>query len=285
VASDTIFAIRGGGHQPTTGDANTDHGVLIAMTLFDEMTVVPTPNKFGEGYFRCGAGNRFGDIYDFLNPYGLSIVGGRVYPVGQGAVLGGGMSFLSNEQGWAVDNVVNYEVVTAKGEILQVNPKTYPDLFWAVGGGGNNFGVVTRFDLKTFEQDQVWGGSLIYTADAADGFLDAYTAWMAPGGGHEDAKGFIMPSFRYTPSTQVKLPAFVGLYNAPVEAPVAFENFSALPTDVNGLGIWNFSQVVDQTKTGYGDRIFRYSLWTHLFPTELTRSQMEMVFYKHQVQQ
>jgi FAD/FMN-containing dehydrogenase len=94
---------------------------------------------------RVGPGNRWLDVYEYLTPQGLSVIGGRDAEIGVGGLtLGGGISWYSGRHGWACDGVKNYEVVVASGEILEVNQETYPDLYWALRGGGNNFGVVTR---------------------------------------------------------------------------------------------------------------------------------------------
>ncbi len=82
------------------------------------------------------------------------------------------MSFFSNMYGWGCDNVVNFELVTAAGTVINVNRSSEPDLFFALRGGGNNFGVVTRFDVVAYPQGQMWSGSLAY-AWAAKGALVA----------------------------------------------------------------------------------------------------------------
>jgi hypothetical protein len=74
----------------------------------------------------------------------------------------GGLSFFSSREGFICDNVVNYEVVLSTGKIVNANANDNPDLWRALRGGGNNFGIVTRFDLKTFEQGPFWGGAVFY---------------------------------------------------------------------------------------------------------------------------
>jgi len=74
----------------------------------------------------------------------------------------GGISFISRRHGWAIDNVLNYEVILANGTIAQISQSTAPDLYWALRGGGNNFGIVTNFDLATYPLTQAWGGYNFY---------------------------------------------------------------------------------------------------------------------------
>lgn len=109
-------------------------------------------------------------MYSFLETYKLGVAGGRLSPVGvPGLLLAGGVSFHGNQRGWAADNVIEYEVVSANGEILSVTANSYPDLFWALKGGSSNFAIVTRFKLRTFPSDKVLAG--IYTVSDIDRFL------------------------------------------------------------------------------------------------------------------
>lgn len=124
---------------------------------------------------RVGAGNRWINVYEYLTPENLSVLGGRVAEVGVGGfTLGGGISFFSNRYGWALDGVRSYELVSGQGEVLQVDSENFPDLFWALRGGGNNFGVVTLFDLDTFPQSDMWGGVTYSDVEYAGAVVDAF---------------------------------------------------------------------------------------------------------------
>ncbi|KAF2796778.1 FAD-binding domain-containing protein [Melanomma pulvis-pyrius CBS 109.77] len=258
VKTNTTFAVRSGGHAPVTGLASTNHGVLIAMTHFTEKKIVGMPNALGAPYFRNGAANRWGEVYEYLEPHGLAVVGGRIWPVGSALLLGGGISYFSQQKGWASNNVVNYELVTASGSILQVNAKSYPDLFWALKGSSNNFGIVTRYDLKTHKQGKIFGFDRAWAPTSMSKFSEAMTSWMAPGGGHEDKKGALMPSTQYTPASDRLDPSLVAVYDAPVENPAAFKNFTDIAnfTDL-GTGVQNLTSLVRQT-IGYQARVFRW---------------------------
>jgi FAD/FMN-containing dehydrogenase len=95
-------------------------------------------------------------------------------PVGvPGLILGGGISHFSNKLGWACDNIASYEVVTASGVIVTASPTYFSDLYWALRGGGNNFGIVTNFKLNAFPLGKMWGGQRIYTEDNFPAVLDA----------------------------------------------------------------------------------------------------------------
>ncbi|MCJ1314163.1 hypothetical protein MMC25_007843 [Agyrium rufum] len=251
VKTNTRFTVRSGGHSPITGVANIDHGVLIATTDFTEKTLVPLPNSFNVSYVRSGAAFRWEELYEYLNPFGLAVAGGRVSTVGSSLLLGGGMSYKSATLGWAVNNVVNFELVTASSKIYQVNEMTHPDLFWALKGGSNNFGIITRYDLKTYETGTIFGGVLNWVGhENSLRFLDAYTAWFAPGGGVEDdAKAAILPNIAMTLPDFNETSATVLFYDENVTYPKTFENFTSIPRveSQSQLGLMNFSQLVNLT--------------------------------------
>jgi hypothetical protein len=103
-------------------------------------------------------------------------------PVGvPGLILGGGISHFASKLGWACDNVASFELVTASGLPITVSPTSYPDLFWALRGGGNNFGIVTNFKLNTFPLGQMWGGDRIYSEDSFPDVLDAISHFTLEG--------------------------------------------------------------------------------------------------------
>ena len=91
----------------------------------------------------------------------------------------GGLSYFSAATGFACDNVVNFEVVLASGEIVPANDKNNRNLFIALKGGSNNFGIVTRFDLPTFKQGQMWGGGIYYSPSAYPQLVQAFSDFAA----------------------------------------------------------------------------------------------------------
>jgi FAD/FMN-containing dehydrogenase len=114
-----------------------------------------------------GPSHRWGDVYKWLTPYNLSVAGGRLTPVGvPGLLLGGGINFYGNQFGFSCDNVIQYELVTAAGDIVYPTKSNLPDLFWALKGGSSNFGIVTNFYMKTIPSKKVFAG--IYSVADAD---------------------------------------------------------------------------------------------------------------------
>ena len=112
-----------------------------------------------ERVLSLGPSHRWGDVYKWLSTYDLAVPGGRLSPVGvPGLLLAGGVNFYGNQVGWSADNVIQYEVVLASGSIVYANKSSYSDLFWALKGGSSNFGIVTRFDIKTVPSTKVFAG-------------------------------------------------------------------------------------------------------------------------------
>ncbi|KAH7141822.1 mitomycin radical oxidase [Dactylonectria macrodidyma] len=154
---DQQFAIRGGGHSPNPGWASIEGGVLISTDRLNDLHYDES-SKIAS----IGAGNRWGLVYSYLEKFGVLVTGGHSSPVGcVGQITGCGNSPWFHKYGWSCDNVVNFEVVTAGGKIINANKGENADLWWALKGGSNNFGIVTRMDMLTFPvPNGVWGGML-----------------------------------------------------------------------------------------------------------------------------
>ncbi|TGO86993.1 hypothetical protein BPOR_0261g00110 [Botrytis porri] len=156
--SDCHFAIKSGGHNMNQGFSNVEGGITIDLVRMKGIEI-----SGDEEIVKVGAGCRWGEVYEIAEPRGLMVVGGRDSTVGVGGfLLGGGISLLSQRYGWGSDNVRNFEVVLSNGTIANANAHDNPDLYWALRGGGNNFGIVTRFDLQTYPQGPAWGGQNYY---------------------------------------------------------------------------------------------------------------------------
>jgi len=136
------------------GIANIAGGVTLDLS--DLSTVQVSKDK---STVSVAPGARWGDVFAVLDAHSLAALGGRVSTVGVGGLtLGGGISAFSPRYGFTCDTVKNFEVVLASGAIVQANAKQNRDLFYALRGASNNFGVVTRIDLEAFPQGPFWGG-------------------------------------------------------------------------------------------------------------------------------
>ncbi|KAF1951393.1 FAD-binding domain-containing protein [Byssothecium circinans] len=151
------FAVKSGGHNPNNYFSSVDGGPLISTEHLDQANL-----NQATGVVDVGPGNRLDGIAAKLQGSGWTFVGGRIGNTGVGGlVLGGGLSYMSAQYGWAASQVLEYEIVFANGTIGHVN-EDYADLFKALKGGGNNFGVVTNYKLQAHPQANIWGGNLVY---------------------------------------------------------------------------------------------------------------------------
>lgn len=169
------ISIRGGGHN-VAGTAITDGGVVIDLSGMQGIFVDPAARTaVAEGGVLWGALNRETQLH------GLAVTGGIVSSTGiAGFTLGGGIGWLMAKHGLAADNLLSAQVVTADGQVLTANEEENPDLFWALRGGGGNFGVVTSFTYRLYPVGPiVTGGLVAYAFPAAGEVLRFYRDFVA----------------------------------------------------------------------------------------------------------
>ncbi|KAI1368319.1 hypothetical protein F5Y08DRAFT_296390 [Xylaria arbuscula] len=227
-AARSRFAVRAGGHMPVPGAQSVESGVMIALSKLNTRNL----NR-DKTIASIGPGQTWEDVYTWLAPEGLAVNGGRYGTVGVGGLLvGGGISYFSSTKGWGCDTIVAYEVVLADGCVVEARAHgKYADLFWALHGGHNNFGIVTRFDLKTFPVTSAFiGGGLWDGSDTSTQtqFLSAFESYMKPGGGVDDPNAAISAIIGLTPSTGAKQLTSLQFYPGNDSSPRAFENFTAI---------------------------------------------------------
>ena len=162
-------SIRGGGHN-VAGRAVTDGGVMIDLAEMKGIAIDPD-----RATARAGAGVIWGELNDAAAEHGLAVTGGAVSGTGiAGYTLGGGLGWLMAKYGLAADNLLAVELVTAEGDVLRVDAASHPDLFWALRGGGGNFGVATSFTYRLHPVATVVGGLIAHPIDAAPDLLRFY---------------------------------------------------------------------------------------------------------------
>jgi FAD/FMN-containing dehydrogenase len=140
------ISVRGGGHNPR-GVAIAEDGLVIDLSELRVVSVNPRTRRAW-----CGGGATLADLDTATQEHGLAVPTGLISDIGVGGLtLGGGYGWLSRYAGLAADNLVGAEIVTADGRVLLVSADNHPDLFWALRGGGGNFGVVTGFEFQLHE--------------------------------------------------------------------------------------------------------------------------------------
>jgi FAD/FMN-containing dehydrogenase len=162
-------SIRGGGHN-VAGRAVTDGGVMIDLAEMKRIAIDPHQSTAtAEG------GVTWGELNDVAAEHGLAVTGGAVSTTGiAGFTLGGGLGWLMAKYGLAADNLLAVELVTASGEVLQVDADSHPELFWALRGGGGNFGIATRFTYRVHPVTTIVGGLIAHPIEAAPDLLRFY---------------------------------------------------------------------------------------------------------------
>ena len=162
-------SVRGGGHN-VAGRAVTDGGVMIDLAELRQITVDPEARTA-----RAGGGATWAELNAAAAEHGLAVTGGAVSTTGIGGyTLGGGLGWLMAKFGLAADNLLAVELVTADGEVREVSADAHPDLFWALRGGGGNFGVATAFPYRLHPLQTIVGGLIAHPIDAAPDLLRFY---------------------------------------------------------------------------------------------------------------
>ena len=153
------LAVRSGGHS-VAGHSTTDGGIVLD---FSEMKNLEIDVERRTAWAQTGLST--GEYTAATGPHGLATSFGDTGSVGIGGItLGGGVGYLVRKHGLTIDDLISADVVTADSRLLRVDAETHPDLFWAIRGGGGNFGVATRFQFRLHEVDTIVGGMLILPA-------------------------------------------------------------------------------------------------------------------------
>ena len=168
------LAVRGGGHS-VAGHSTCDDGIVIDLSQMNKIRVHP-PSRTA----RVEGGANWGDVDRETASFGLAVTGGQISSTGVGGLtLGGGVGWLHNKYGLTIDNLLAAHLVTADGETLAATASENADLFWALRGGGGNFGVVTSFEFQLHPVETVLGGLTIYEANDARSVLEFYQDFAA----------------------------------------------------------------------------------------------------------
>jgi FAD/FMN-containing dehydrogenase len=165
-----LLGIKGGGHN-IAGTAIAEGGLTLDLSGMREVAVDPDAKVV-----HVGPGCLLGEVDEATQAHGLATVLGFVSETGvAGLTLGGGFGYLARRFGWTVDNLVEVAVVCADGQLRTANRDQHPELFWALRGGGGNFGVVTRFSFHLHEVGPtITGGLIVWSAERAAEVLAAY---------------------------------------------------------------------------------------------------------------
>jgi hypothetical protein len=187
---DLLIAIRGGGHNGP-GLGSCDDGLVIDFSMMRSIHVDPAGRTV-----RVDPGCTSGDVDHATHPFGLAVPFGLVSTTGvAGLTLGGGTGYLTRQYGLTIDNLLEADVVLADGSFVTASTTRHPDLFWALRGGGGNFGVVTSFLFQAHPVHTVFAGPIFWDAVHAKAVMRAYRDFL--------------------PAAPEELGAFIGLKTVP----------------------------------------------------------------------
>ncbi|KAK0618962.1 hypothetical protein B0T14DRAFT_565862 [Immersiella caudata] len=249
------FTVKSGGHTAFPGSNINSTGITIDLRLLNTITVSPDRRTVS-----VGPGNHWINVTTVLDPLGLAVVGGRSADPGIGGLtLGGGISYFSGQRGWACDNVRAYEVVLASGEMVTASPTSNSDLYWSLrGGAATNLGIVTRFDLASFEQGLLWANSLVYNATLNSTLIPLFQNLTVTGLPSDPAAhtyfGFVRQpelgeyliysdQFHATPAS-----------SDATNVPEVFEPFAQVPALVRLPRLSNLTALLQAIQQPYGER-------------------------------
>ena len=182
--NDLLLAIRGGGHNGG-GLGLCNEGLVIDLSGI-KFVRVDTSNST----VRVGGGNLWGEVDHATHPFGLAVPAGIISTTGVGGLtLGGGVGHLSRKYGLTIDNLLEADMVLADGSFVTVSANQYKDLFWAIRGGGGNFGIVTSFKFQAHPVKTVIGGPTLWPIEKTEEIMEWYHDFInnAP----DELNGFI----------------------------------------------------------------------------------------------
>jgi FAD/FMN-containing dehydrogenase len=234
------LAVRGGGHS-VPGFGTCEGGIVVDLATMRGVRVDPR-----EHTARAEGGATWGDFNHATNAFGLASTGGIISTTGVGGLtLGGGIGYLTRGLGLSCDALRSADVVTADGSLVQASEREHEDLFWAIRGGGGNFGIVTSFEFGLAPVDTIYGGPMFFELSDAVAVLEWYRDFIADA--PESFGGFpafqIAPPLPFIPEDRHGEPflAFVSCWAGPIDegelnlkslrdvAPIVAEHVGPMP--------------------------------------------------------
>jgi FAD/FMN-containing dehydrogenase len=168
------LAVRGGAHS-VPGFGTVNDGIVLDLSAMKGIRIDPD-QRIG----RVQGGCTWGDFDHAAHAFGLATTGGIISTTGvAGLTLGGGIGYLARAHGLSIDNLRSADVVLADGTFVTASEDEHPDLFWALRGGGGNYGVVTELEFDLHPVDTIYGGPMFFELDVAEKLFKTYRDWIA----------------------------------------------------------------------------------------------------------
>jgi FAD/FMN-containing dehydrogenase len=245
-----VVAVRGGGHN-VAGNAVCDDGLVIDLRPMKDVSVDPEAR-----IAIAGGGVTWGEYDAATQAHGLGSPGGAISSTGiAGLTLGGGFGWLSRSYGLVCDNLISAEVVTATGDVLTASETENTDLFWALRGGGGNFGVVTKFGYRLQVVPELLAGLVLHPRSEAPGVIEAYRRMTVAA---PDALSS-MAAFLCSPDGDPVVGAFSVFHGSVDEAPAALTEWRAHGTAlVDDMGLKPYALVQQAFDVGFPSGMRNY---------------------------
>jgi FAD/FMN-containing dehydrogenase len=261
-------AVRGGGHN-VAGRATIDGGVMIDLAPMKDIQVEPEIRRV-----RAQGGVTWAELNRETQRYGLAVTGGVVSSTGiAGLTLGGGLGWLMGKYGLALDNLVSVELVNAEGEVIRTSRDEQPDLFWAVRGGGGNFGVATCFEYQLHPVGPTVTSGLI--AHPFDRARDVLALFRESTVSLPDEQVLFGTLAHAPDGSGAKLAALVTCHCGPLavgeKAVQALKQFGSPVLDA--VGPMNYCELNSMLDAGYPKGAFNY--WKSTFLRQLSEDAVE----------
>lgn len=256
------IAVRGGGHNPA-GRAVCDGGLVVDLSLMRGVAVDADARVA-----RAAGGATWRDVNAATGVYGLGVTSGAVSSTGIGGLtLGGGIGYMLGLHGLAIDNLQSVQLVLADGRIVTASDRDHPDLFWAVRGGGGNFGVATTFEFRLHPIEHLHGGLIVYPFSEATNLLRLFRDLAADC--PDDLELFA--AFVHAPDgSGARLAAFAfGHFGSPAEAGRAIEAMRGLgPRALDTAGPMTYAALNSMLDDGFPRGALNY--WKSSFLQSLS---------------
>ncbi|KAF2500732.1 FAD-binding domain-containing protein [Lophium mytilinum] len=256
------FATKSGGHSTVSGASNIDDGITVDLAGLNS-----TELSVDDSSAWVGIGNTWFSVYrdPTLTSAGLSVTGARAGTVGVGGfLLGGGFSWHSGRNGWACDTVLDFEVVLANGSVVSANENDNPDLFWALKGGGSNFGIVTKVKIPVFKQDSMYMATTSYEGNDLPDVLVAMEDFTAEA---EDPDAGLFMTIACDAKWGMCYNVMMFVNTASNTSSSTFEPFEKIPSFENGSEIMDMGDLSkmlsDQPGTKFRKEKFTLTFRNH----------------------
>jgi len=271
-------AVRGGGHS-LPGFSTVDDGLVVDLRRLNTVTVDPVTRRAV-----VGGGALLGDVDRAAQEHGLVVPAGVISHTGAGGLtLGGGVGRMMRKYGLTVDSLLSAEVVTADGDLLRASATENADLFWALRGGGGNFGVVTSFEFACHEVGDLVVLATFHSLDTAADMLRRADAAMADPATSDELlwTSFVRkaPPMPWVPEELVGVPGVMSLIEWSGGIAEGLALLDGIRADLSPAA-WSLDEVPYLTMQTMGDEVFRHGLHSYIkatFADELSDGLIEVL--------